>query len=146
MTLFANARYFSTWAVSGNSKGNGRSRHDYDCPEHLIADMLNEDYWGTLLNLLEAGDLVHVTDAENGQAVLRIDWTDDKLRRVGLSVQERITERAIVGTDGYAIKNRGPRGGFWSVLDEAGCVLSKDHRTREDAERARDALKLAKAA
>lgn len=139
--LYANPKYFSTWAHGSNAKGNGRSRHDYDCTEHLIAEMLTEDYWGTLAVDLAPGDLVWITDATTEQAVIRIDWVDIATRRVGLSVQERITEHAVVGAGDFAIKNRGPRGGFWCVIDANGDIVKRDIRTRDEAERARNVLR-----
>lgn len=144
--LYANPRYFSTWAHGSNAKGNGRSRHDYDCPEHVSAEMMTEDYFGTLGDLLATGDLVHVSDAETAQMVIKIDWVDAKLRRVGFSVQERITERAVAGDDGLAVKYRGPRGGLWCVIDGEGGILAKDCRTRVEAERQRDIIKSSKQA
>jgi hypothetical protein len=146
MTLYANPKYFATWATSGNGKGNGKSRHDYECTEHTLSDMQTEDYWGTLAEQLAPGDLIWVKDAAIEQMVVSIDWVDARLRRVGFSVQERIVERAIVGSDGLAIKYRGGRGGLWCVLDADGEILSRDHRTRVEAERQRDALKLSKVA
>jgi hypothetical protein len=137
--LFANPAKFSTWAPART--GNGRSRHDYDSDEHKLDEMLNETYWATLIGDMVPGDLVWVSDAEKAKAVLYIDWVDSKLRRVGLSIQERISERGIVGEDGLSVKNRGPRGGFWSVMDAKGNVVQGDMRTREEAERARDIIK-----
>jgi hypothetical protein len=137
--LFANPAKFSTWAPART--GNGRSRHDYDTEEHKLDEMLNETYWSTLIGDIVAGDLVWISDAEKAKAVIHIEWVDTKLRRVGLSIQERISERGIVGDDGLSVKNRGPRGGFWSVMDAKGNILQGDMRTREEAERARDIIK-----
>lgn len=137
--LFANPKDFSTWAPART--GDGRSRHDYDCDDHLLSEMMSETYFGTILEELRPGDLIWITDTQKEQAVIRIDWIEKGARKVGFSVQERVTERPIVGTDGLAVKYRGPRGGLWCIIDAGGEILSKDHRTREEAERARDIVK-----
>jgi hypothetical protein len=137
--LFADPAAFSTWAPART--GSGRSRHDYDSDEHVIAEMLTEHYWSTLIGDIAVGDLIWVSDAEKAKAVVHVDWIDTKLRKVGLSVQERITERAVVGEDGLSVRNRGPRGGFWSVMDADGTVLQGNMRSREEAERARDVIR-----
>lgn len=141
MTVIADPRYFSTWSHGKNAAGTGRSRHDYDCPQHVLAEMLHEEYWQTLLVDIEPGDLIWITDGEAKQALVKIDWKDTASRRAGFSIIERATEHPVIAEDGMAIKNRGPRGGFWSVIGDGGEVLKSGMRTRAEAERERDILK-----
>lgn len=133
---FANPAEFSTWAPART--GGARSRHDYDSTDHKLEEMMSESYFSTLIGEMEQGDLVWITDAEGEQVVVKIDWIDSKQRRVGFSVQERIKDNPVAGSDGLAIKNRGPRGGFWCLLDAKGDVIQRDMRSRDEAERARD--------
>lgn len=136
---FANPAEFSTWAPART--GNARSRHDYDANDHVLAEMMNETYWSTLIGEFEIGDLVWVNDAEGEQAVIKIDWIDTKSRTVGLSVQERIKDNPVTGSDGLALKYRGPRGGLWCIVDAQGQVIHRDCKTRDEADRMRDALR-----
>lgn len=137
--LFANPSCLSTWAPART--GSGKSRHDYDSKDHVLSEMMNETYWSTLIGDIVPGDLIWITDAESAMAIIRIDWIDTKARTVGISLQERLTERAVVAGDGMAVKYRGPRGGLWCVLDDAGEIISRDNRTRDEAERQRDLMR-----
>ena len=146
--LYAIEKYFGTWAVGRNAVGTGRSRHDYDCPDHLLAEMLNEGYFRTVRHMLAGGDLIWVTDAANETAVIKINDIDERLQLVFISLVERISERPITATVvtdqsglpkiedmGLTIRNRGPRGGLWSIIDAEGNVLKRDMRTRDEANR-----------
>lgn len=139
--IYADPRFFSTWSHGKNAAGTGRSRHDYDCPQHLLSEMMHEEYWQTLLVDIEPGDLIWITDGASEQMLIKIDWKDTKGRKAGFSVIERATEKPMIAEDGMAIKNRGPRGGFWSVIGDDGAVLKQGMRTRIEAERERDILK-----
>jgi len=138
--LVADPKGLSTWAHGRNRHGKSRSRHDYDSDDHLIADMLAPSYFKTIENELEPNDLVWLLDAKQEQALIRIDWVDRTLRTMGVSLVERIAEIPVVGSDGYGIKWRGPRGGFWCVVDGEGVIVREGHRTKEEAARARDVL------
>lgn len=138
--MYANRAHLIPWSENGLI-----GRHDYVSPDHLIHEMLTETYFGGVLERLRVNDLIYVIDAERAMATFRIDWVDPQSRSVGFSVVERLTERPVVGTDGLAVKWRGARGGRWCVLDAEGTILSRDHISKDDAERAREIMK-AKAA
>jgi len=138
--LVADPRGLSTWAHGANRNGVARSRHDYDSKDHIIDDMMHEGYWRSVQDDIEQGDLIWIIDAKQEQCLIRIDWIDKGLRKSGFSLVERISEHAVAVSAGYAIKWRGPKGGFWCVIDGEGVVVRDGHRTRQDAERARDIL------
>lgn len=150
--LHAFEKYFATWATSKNAVGTGRSRHDYDCPEHLIPEMLNDAYFRTVRHLVEAGDLIWITDAAGEQAVVRVNHVDPQLQRVAISLVERIVEVPVTATvetvgstpqvvdHGLAVRYRGPRGGMWCIVDKDGNVIERDMRTKPEAQRRLDAM------
>lgn len=140
MAALALPKYFSTWAVTKHASGTGRARHDYDCPDHLLEEMMHEAYFAGVIRELQAGDFVWVTDGASQMAVLRIDHVDANARTVGVSLIERMTAKPVVGESGYAVRNRGPRGGFWCVIDKDGTVVARDMRTEDEAKRAMHAL------
>lgn len=145
--LHAFEKFFATWATAKNAAGTGRSRHDYDCPEHLIAEMLNDAYFRTVMHLIEAGDLIWITDGASEQAVIRVNHVDRQLQRVAVSLVERIIEVPVTATveqvggnmaivdHGLTLRNRGPRGGLWCIVDKDNNVIERDMRTKAEAER-----------
>lgn len=128
--LLANPKHLHAWKL-----GTVRQRFDYESPDHLLSDMDQPGYWSTVMVEIEPGDLIHVTDAASEGAVIKIDWKDAAARTVGTSLIERVTERAVVPESGYTIKNRGPRGGFWCVIDRNNDIVVRDLKTQADAER-----------
>lgn len=145
-TTLALPKYFSTWATTKHPSGTGRSRHDYDCPDHLLEEMLHDDYFAGVMTNIELGDFVWVTDAAMSLTQLRIDTVDRKSRKVSVSIVEKLNVRPIVDRTGYAVRWRGPRGGYWAITDADGKVIKADMRTKEEAERERDNLLKDKAA
>jgi len=139
--LLANPKHLHNWKI-----GAVRQRFDYDTPDHLLSEITHPEYWSTVMVEIEAGDLIHVTDAAQEGATIRIDWKDAAARTVGTSLVERVTERPLVPAGAITIKNRGPRGGFWCVVDAEGNVLVRDLKTQDDAERHRKTLTETKAA
>jgi hypothetical protein len=133
--LFANPKNLHDWKLQ-----TVRSRFDYDCPDHLLGEMMHEHYWSTVMVEVNPGDIIHVTAADNEQAIVRIDWKDTTARTVGMSVIERLTERPIPTSNGYTIKYRGPRGGLWCVLHADGNIVVRDLRTQDEASRRMQSL------
>lgn len=133
--LTANPKHLHNWSLPTT-----RSRFDYDSPDHLLSEMMHEHYWGTVMVEVQPGDLIHITAADTEQAIVRIDWKDDTARTVGMSVMERLTERPVLTTCGFTVKWRGPRGGYWCVVDAEGTILARDMRTQAEAARRMEML------
>ena len=134
-------KHFSTYATS-----NVRQRHDYDSPDHLIAEMMHEEYWQPVINLISPRDLVHVTDAAGESLELRIDWTSPERRTVGFSVLRTIDERPMLPATGYTLKFRGNRNGQWCIIDAEGAIVKQGLKTEDEAHRHLDDMLKQKAA
>lgn len=139
--VVADHRRFSTYATS-----NVRCRHDYDAPDHVIADMMHDEYWQPVMDLLGRGDLIHVTDAAGESMEIRIDWKSPERRTVGFSVLRNIEERPMLPATGFTLKFRGNRNGQWCIIDTAGEIVQQGFKTEDEAHRALDDMLKQKAA
>lgn len=125
--------------------GTKRGRFDYDCSEHLLEEMNNASYFGSIYHCFNAGDYIFVTDAKDEHSTFVIDSVSPAERKVWFSIVERfVTTPVTASTEDYdcgmAIKWRGPRGGMFCIVDGENNVKGKDYRTRVEAERELQAM------
>jgi hypothetical protein len=131
--LFAIREDLSTWSTSAK-----RARHDYDSQHHTLDGMMTTHYWSTVMDLIEAGDIVHIVDSTGAQAEIRIDWKLDGQMQVGVSKMREIEESPVLNAQGFTIKFRGNNGGYWCVINDQGAIIERDYREKADALKALD--------
>lgn len=127
-------KFLDTWCPAIN-----RARHDYDSPDHVLAEMMHESYFGDFHQRFRKGDIVYVTDAANERVTLIIDDVDKIARKVRFSVDAVHTPQVVTADpegvdDGLSIRWRGPRGGLFAVVNAKGEILKRDITTRQAAE------------
>lgn len=137
-TLFAMRQNLSTWATSAK-----RSRHDYDSDNHLLDEMMHTRYWGTIIDLIEPGDIIHITDGAGSQAEIRIDWKRDGEMTVGYSFIREIEEQPVLSNAGFSLKFRGNRGGYWCIVNAEGDVVEGNIIDKRDAMKRLDEIEIA---
>jgi len=144
MPITANPQHLSEW-----SAGKIRCRWDYDCPDHVLAEMIEagEQYFSLATHMLRAGDIIYVTDAANGRATLIVNWVDQTKRIASWDVDATYSERpAKPAEQRYAIRWKGPRGGKFAIVDADNKIITRDLATRDEAERELAVLMRSKAA
>jgi len=132
----AREQWLDTWNGSSN-----RARHDYDCPEHIIPEMMHDEYFGWIHHRFRKGDIVFVTDAACQRVTFLIDEVEPTYRRVQFSVLRThavlpVTKPGENKEDpGLTVRFRGVRGGNWCVVSGTDEIVARDHRTKAEAER-----------
>lgn len=122
-----------------------RGRHDYDCPEHTLEEMMHARYFGAIHQCFKRGDYVYVTDGEQKLCTLLIEDVDAENRQVRFSVLEKFETNLVTADSeekdtGMAIKWKGPRGGLFCIVDKDGKVLKSELRNKVEAQRAMDEM------
>ncbi len=119
--------------------GKTRSRYDYDTSEHLFAEIrqMGPEYFGRYCwARLRPGDVIYLTDAAGKRFTLITNIVDPSAHKVWYDVEREHDEDSILGEDEpYTIRWRGARGGRWCVIGPDNKVESRDHLTREAAQR-----------
>jgi hypothetical protein len=123
-------------------QGGNRGRYDYTTEQYLMAEMLNDDFFGACFALLRPGDYITITDAEDQILIVRIDEVNKASLKVYLSKMERVyampvvTAREGVKNDpGLVYRWRPSRSGGHSVITARGEVFAVDFANRGEAER-----------
>jgi hypothetical protein len=134
--LSARQHWLHSWNIDAQ-----RGRHDYDCDEHTIEEMMHAGYFGAIHHCFRRGDYVYVTDAKQQLVTLLIEDVDAVNRQVRFSVLEKFESKIITADSdekdtGLAIRWKGPRGGMFCIVDKDGNVLKSDLRNKVEAERA----------
>lgn len=130
----ARQHWLRSWGLTTN-----RGRHDYDCPDHLLSEMMDASYFGAIPQCFTTGDFVYVTDAATEMATLIVDEVDIINRRVWTSVLERLTTKPNTQAhpetkdSGLTVRWKGPRGGRFCIVDKDNNIVTKDFRTKEEA-------------
>jgi hypothetical protein len=135
MATKAHEKWLDTWNGSAN-----RARHDYDTDQHVIPEMLHEEYFGWIHYRFRKGDILFVTDAATNRATFIIDDVDATFRRVKFSLLRTHTVAPVTKPGenkpdpGMTVRFRGPRGGNWCIVSGADEIVSGGHRTKLEAE------------
>lgn len=133
MTM-ARQHWLHSWGLTTN-----RGRHDYDCPDHVVSEMMDASYFGAIPQCFTQGDFIYVTDAAQDMVTLMVDEIDAVNRRVWTSVLERTVSKPNTRAHpekedlGLTVRWKGPRGGRFCIVDKDGNILHKDYRTKEEA-------------
>lgn len=133
------AKALEPWLETWNGSAS-RARHDYTTDQHLMQEMLDDEYFGALHYRFRVGDLVFVTDAAHNRATFIIEDIDSTYRKVRFSLLrthyvQPITKPAADKADpGLTVRFRGPRGGQFCIVDQNDQIISGGHRTKREAE------------
>ncbi len=134
--LLARQQWLHSWNIDTQ-----RGRHDYDCEEHKLEEMMSAGYFGAIHQCFKRGDYIYVTDAEQKLTTLVVEDVEPANRLVRFSVLERFETKLVTADSdekdiGMAIKWKGPRGGMFCIVDKEGNVLQSELRNKVEAERA----------
>lgn len=118
-----------------------RSRYDYATRDHHLSDMLNSWYFRNCKTLLEPGDRIHLIDRDDREAEVRVEYVDDELNEVGLSLVREVEFTPQTQT-GYQIRHAGGhgRGSRYQILGPDGQIVMDNIAGKKTAERELEAL------
>ncbi len=118
-----------------------RSRWDYFSADHSLQDMATAKYFRTVMGLFKPGDLVHVIDKNEDEALIRIQYVDPELSEVGIAIERPVLYEPVDGD--YQIRHAGGRGRGtrYQIVDPDGKVVMDNIAGKKTAERELDEIR-----
>lgn len=127
----ATANHLHRWSSTPH-----RQRFDYASQHHSLDDMLTARYFRTAKGILHPGDRIHLIDRDDREAEARVEYVDDELNEVGLSIVA-IVQFVPQTATGYQIRHAGGngRGARYQILGPDGAIVKDDIVGKRTAER-----------
>jgi len=118
-----------------------RAMWHYFSADHTLSDMACDTYFRTMMGELKPGDLIHAIDKTEDEAILRVQYLDDELSKIGVAVERRVTYEPTTES-GYQIRHAGGRGRGtrYQIVDQNGDLVADNIMGQKAAMRALEEL------